>query len=232
MTYTAIFLVRMERGDNMTNIQYHLSSSKFLNLLSPRFNKKVKKPCINFQSTWENAFVLLNVRKTPTALTRTLSFHPSLPSPALLEKSCACDMPSNSRFLPSERISPKSPSPPNFYIFLLSLFFPLFFLLPRLECLHAHKSPNLFEDDKLQRGGGCESAPDGYESPPKRPWSLLCDNLGKAVDGVGVNLSIWGLVHQAGADHVERRHLVNGRRTSGRDGKWAGSRPGQGEYVP
>mmetsp|Transcript_6276 Transcript_6276/g.13060 ORF Transcript_6276/g.13060 Transcript_6276/m.13060 type:complete len:289 (+) Transcript_6276:271-1137(+) len=72
-----------------------------------------------------------------------------------------------------------------------------------LQGLHAHKPPDLLEDDELQSRGGSEPAPDGDESPPEGGGALLGDDLGEAVEGVGVELGVCGLVHEAGSDHVE-----------------------------
>lgn len=74
---------------------------------------------------------------------------------------------------------------------------------PVLQGLHAHKPPDLLEDDELQSRGGSEPAPDGDESPPEGGGALLGDDLGEAVEGVGVELGVCGLVHEAGSDHVE-----------------------------
>ena len=73
----------------------------------------------------------------------------------------------------------------------------------RLKSLHAHQCTELFENHKLECGGGCESRPDGEESTPESGGTLLRGDFNHTVHSVVVQLGVGGLVHQSRTDHVE-----------------------------
>ena len=85
-----------------------------------------------------------------------------------------------------------------------------------LERLHSHHGTELFENDQLQCGGGCETRPNGEESSPESEGSFLGGNLDHTVDGVVVN-GLFSLVHQSCSDHVKGSNGT-GHEESGRNG--------------
>ena len=83
-----------------------------------------------------------------------------------------------------------------------------------LEGLHAHHSPQLFEDHKLESGGRCESGPDGEESTPESGGTLLSGDLNHTVNSVVVNPGVSRLVHQSCTNHVEGSDCAGHEKTS------------------
>jgi len=77
-------------------------------------------------------------------------------------------------------------------------------LIGRLFALQ--ETVELLEDDELEACGRRKPHPDGHEAAVEPGGALGLEDLDHTVARAAVDLGVRRLVHEAGADHVKRRH--------------------------
>jgi hypothetical protein len=76
-----------------------------------------------------------------------------------------------------------------------------------LNALESADAVQVLDRDELDGRRGCESSPHGDESTPEGQEAVARHELGRAVDESRVQLGfVRGLIHEGGADPIERRH--------------------------
>lgn len=78
---------------------------------------------------------------------------------------------------------------------------------------HSQDFSELLEDDELEAGGWSESTPDWDETFVEAHWSLVREDLAKAVDETAVDLGVRWLVHESSSDKIEWRDSASHEET-------------------